>query len=118
MFHAGFLHDDEEEGRGLQSISNNNKRAIDGVLENAAAESSKRWQQLELICETCDDEWLAIEDSLRQRANALGSLRSEAPRDGAAIHGSNFRSDLIPPEMATISWDAFERRLGLASITN
>ncbi|KAF1320412.1 hypothetical protein FI667_g12410, partial [Globisporangium splendens] len=118
VFHAGFLHDEEEEGRGQQPISSNNKRTIDGVLENAAAESSKRWQKLELICETCNDEWLAIEGLLHQRANALESLRSEAPRNDAAHHGSKSRSDLMPPEMATISWDAFERRLGLASITN
>jgi hypothetical protein len=120
MFHAGLLHNDEEERREQQSTSNCNKRVVDGVLGNAVAELSKRWQKLELICETWDDEWLAIEDLLRQRANALGSLRSEAPCDdaNAACRGSNSRSDLTPPKMVTVSWDAFESRLGLASISD
>lgn len=57
-----------------------------------------------LICETCDDQWLSLEESIRQRAHSLGSLNVEFPSDK--------RSD-GNPSSTMISWETFQQRLGL-----
>lgn len=106
MFLSGLLHDEGWEN----SASSSSGRAIHSVLTDATSERHRDsvWRTFELICETCDDEWLVLEESLRRRAHSLGSLKADAPSDNSTMKSSS--GDVV----VAIPWETFQVRLGLA----
>lgn len=93
MLLSGLLHATRVTGERLPSV----------LLQTMIA------RKLKLLCETCDDEWLAIEGSLRQRALTLDSLKVDnaSKIDGSTQSGSS--------KSSIVSLSTFQERLGLFS---
>lgn len=72
------------------------------------AQTSMLMKTFALLCETCDDQWLPLEASIRQRAHSLGSLNVQFPGDERCADGS--------PSSTVISWEAFQQRLGMQQL--